>query len=249
MKITRTCSAFLFALSLLFAAVPTALCSCKQEPETPDCGPKTYTFYGNQATDAIDQLYEKRRKIKAEDSYDVAPRWLQQLKEAPVPATGLFRTTARDDGAKTYHVELSLVYQYNQHFEVDYRYPRAILPVTNSESGETTDYPCHIQYRFYRLYTYEHRILQTVDEYYQYYYSQLEEHRFGQMIDGKLYVSDAASDRLYFDLNPGIGVVEVLDNRDGMNIPYETLLPLCRWELIPVYAPDRENVTEHVGWW
>ncbi len=249
MKAFRNCSAVLLAVSILFAAVPTALCSCKQEPETPDCWADNYSVYGNQAVDAINQISQMREKERPADWQAESWRFLKALKELPAPAEGLFPTTARDYGEGPAHVNVALEYLGNQHFEVSYLYPLATLRIADPESGETVDRHCGVRYSFYRMFTCQNRILQSVDEYYEYYYCGYRKGTYGEMNDGKLYVSDSSGDRLYFDLNPGIGVVEVERREADPVIPYETLLPLCRWNWIPINTADRENVTEHIGWW
>lgn len=233
----------------LFLLLSVLLGSCKKEPEIVVCGSRYLSFYGNQAIDAIDQLSQLRNQIKAEEAGEEALRWLKVLGEVPAPIEGLFATSQRDYGNGPFQVEMSAEYQYDQHFKIFYTYPRATLRITDPVTGEQTDYNCSIRYSFYRIYINRNRILQSVDEYHRYYDSELTNNDYREMIDGKLYVRDYNSDRLYFDLNPGIGVVEILNDRNDPAIPYETLLPLCQWELIPVDKADRENVTEHVGWW
>ena len=70
------------------------------------------------------------------------------------------------------------------------------------------------------------------------------------MIDGKLYVRKGDSVKVFFDLNPGIGVVELQDSTDSLNdVSFEALLPLCQWKLVRIAPSERESVTDHVGWW
>ena len=121
---------------------------------------------------------------------------------------------------------------------------------TSTETGEEVSRILWIQYRFYRVYLYENQILQSVKEYYEAYFSKIDRYNEGEMIDGKLYVRKGDSVKVFFDLNPGIGVVELQDSTDSLNdVPFEALLPLCQWKLVRIDPSERESVTDHVGWW
>ena len=55
---------------------------------------------------------------------------------------------------------------------------------------------------------------------------------------------------IIFDLNPGIGILEVGKRGNAsVTIPYEVMLPLCQWELIPVNNTGWEDMTGWAGWW
>lgn len=84
------------------------------------------------------------------------------------------------------------------------------------------------------MYIYKNQILQSVGEYYESYFSKNDRYNEGEMIDGKLYVRKGDSVKVFFDLNPGIGVVELYSSTDSLNdVPFEALLPLCQWKLVP----------------
>lgn len=239
--------------SLIFVLVMVmSMCACKKEPKIVVCGPTTYTFYADNAEAAVDRLFYHADQAEAFQDSEEVRRMMKSLEDIPTPKEGAFRLGVRDYGAGDgpFSVIMDLRLQYQQHFLVEYAYPLATFSYTSTETGEEVSRILSIRYCFYRVYIYKNQILQSVGEYYESYFSKNDRYNEGEMIDGKLYVRKGDSVKVFFDLNPGIGVVELNDSTDSLNdIPFEALLPLCQWKLVRIAPSERESVTDHVGWW
>ena len=218
--------------SLIFAlAIVTSMYACKKEPKIVVCGPTTYTFYADNAEAAVDRLFYHADQAEAFQDSEEVRRMMKSLEDIPAPKEGAFRLGVRDYGAGDgpFSVIMDLRLQYQQHFLVEYAYPLATFSYTSTETGEEVSRILWIQYRFYRVYLYENQILQSVKEYYEAYFSKIDRYNEGEMIDGKLYVRKGDSVKVFFDLNPGIGVVELQDSTDSLNdVPFEALVVLCK---------------------
>ena len=199
--------------SVVFALVMvTSMCACKKEPKIVVCGPTTYTFYADNAEAAVDRLFYHADQAEAFQDSEEVRRMMKSLEDIPAPKEGAFRLGVRDYGAGDgpFSVIMDLRLQYQQHFLVEYAYPLATFSYTSTETGEEVSRILSIRYCFYRVYIYKNQILQSVGEYYESYFSKNDRYNEGEMIDGKLYVRKGDSVKVFFDLNPGIGVVELL---------------------------------------
>ena len=237
-------------ISLAFALVMVmSMCACKKEPEIPDCSPLTSYFLGNNANELISQIRSDAGKMEKDEEQTERRTYLRNLREIPFPANVPFTYTPVDHGIGFHAIELTIQPYSRDHVCVEYRYPGATYPFVNS-LGESVAYNGSVFYSFYRVLIHNNRILQSVGEYYETCYSENQGADHAEMIDGNLYIRGTTSVQLYFDLNPGIGMVWLGSKfPEQTDIPYEELLPFCQWELIPMDSYEQVTDTDHVGWW
>ena len=219
--------------SLVFALVTVmSMCACKKEPEIPDCSPLTSSFLGNNANEFISQIRSDAGKKEKDEEQTERRAYLRNLREIPFPANVPFTYTPVDHGIGFHAIELT------------------IQPYSRDSFGESVTYTGSVYYSFYRVLIRNNRILQSVGEYYEACYSENPVADHAEMIDGNLYIREASFVKLYFDLNPGVGMVQLGSKfPEQIDIPYEELLPFCQWELIPMDSYERVTDTDHVGWW
>lgn len=230
--------------SVVFALVTVmSMCACKKEPKIVVCGPTTYTFYADNAEAAVDRLFYHADQAEAFQDSEEVRRMMKSLEDIPAPKEGAFRLGVRDYGAGDgpFSVIMDLRLQYQQHFLVEYAYPLATFSYTSTETGEEVSRILSIRYCFYRVYIYKNQILQSVGEYYESYFSKNDRYNVGEMIDGKLYVRKGDSVKVFFDLNPGIGVVELQDSTDSLNdVPFEALVVLCKIAVLNITKAESD---------
>ena len=237
-------------LLLLILTILLPTYSCNAEQNYPNCGELSSFYYANTSSELIDKMRTDAWKEEKNETQVERRLYLRNLNEIPFPSNVPFTYTSIDYGDGAHTVELYIQPHRRDHVTITCCYPRITYSYTYPDSGEKVDYIGSIEYTFYRVYIYHHQILQSVEDFYNIYYSKNFPDSRAEIINGDLYIQQKDVTLLYFDLNPGIGVVRFFnDTENSIAIPYEVLLPLCQWELIPVNPWERESVTDHVGWW
>lgn len=240
---------------LALLALLAGVCSCKKQ-EIIVCGPTVFLYYGNTASEAVGKLEAEQNKPRKElaKKYetDAVLTDFLELNVLPAPKDGLFKGIPMDYEVGEFCLEMTLVSSQRHHFEVHYNYYQAELKLPGETEGEEVDFNCGIRYTFYRALIYRNQIIDTVEEYERLYadVAPLLQGATVERIDGNLYVRHPEQEIMIFDLNPGIGILEVGKRGNAsVTIPYEVMLPLCQWELIPVNNTGWENMTDWAGWW